>query len=232
MRRVPTRPRGPRLHLSRSRLRGRGVAPEQLAEQMRPRRRRRCGLSTLALLVVVALAAWAVYSWWLRREEEHARLRAEVPEPWAPPADPAPEPPPPERAPEPVSDDQPLVVAGEQPPAVAAEPEAAPAFSATEPDEPHEAPSEPAVAIEPEIASEPIEAVPEPSPEAPEREPADEPAGIPSGARPLGTGAVAHRDRSPRPATRGPAPLPDGSFTPSVRRPAMPRSSWEPPVGR
>jgi hypothetical protein len=46
-----------------------------------PRRRKR---RTLTFLVLLGVTAFALYRWWKHREEEHARLRSETPEPWAP----------------------------------------------------------------------------------------------------------------------------------------------------
>ena len=45
----------------------------------------RWSLRIFVLTLVALLAAFALYKWWQRREEDHARLMPEVPEPWAPP---------------------------------------------------------------------------------------------------------------------------------------------------
>ena len=188
----------------------------------RPGRRRKRG--TLTFLVLLGVTAFALYLWWKRREEEHARLLSETPEPWAPPMDSSVDPvePPAEPAPEPVIDERPEpapffertaeLANGATTPA----PEAPVARASLE-DEQHSSAPAPLTTNE---AAAPPSAVAE----------SDE-SDVPATARPLGQASVAHRAPARQQPSAG-GPLPErSSFAPPSSRAALPRvGGSEPPT--
>ena len=218
------RPRAPGL---RRRRRRRDVAhdvdlPVRVRGRKSGRRRKR---GTLTFLVLLGVTAFALYLWWKRREEEHARLLTATPEPWAPPVDPTSEPPPP--APEPPIDERPE-------PAPFVERTAEPANGS--PTHTPATPVAPAQVGDEQRASEPFVAstatplaTGEAAPPRASSTELDE-SGVPVTARPLGPTSVAHNEPPARQQPSADGPLPERRFAPPSSRAPLPRvAGSEPP---
>ena len=219
-----TRPRAPS---PRWRRRWRDVAPDvDLPARVRGHtsgRRRKRG--TLTLLVLLGVTAFALYIWWKRREEEHARLLTETPEPWAPPLDPPSEPSLP--APEPPIEERPksapfLERAAEPADGSTTLTPAPPAAPAPVGDE--QRVSEPFVASAATLPATGEAAAPQVSAEE-----SDE-SGVPATARPLGPASVAHGKPPARQQPSAGGPLPERGFAPPSSPAPLPSvASSEPP---
>jgi hypothetical protein len=180
----------------------------------------RWSLRIFVLILVALLATFALYKWWQRREEDHARLMPEVPEPWAPPD---------YSIPVPTSSESDSVVDDGTQTVV------------------DEAELEPALEIDTKILTPVVNDVhedhagfeglkadqtAEPMLEGNSAEPVSESVDTSDRSHILSVGIAASRDRRSSRTAKAPSPLPDENFIPSASMPAMPWPNWEPPVGR
>ena len=215
-----TRPRAPG-------RRWRDVAPDvnrpvRVRGRTSGRRRKR---GTLTFLVLLGVTAFALYIWWKRREEEHARLLTETPEPWAPPVDPPsePSPPAPERPIEERPEPAPFLEQAAEPAdgstTLTPAPPVAPAPVGDE-----QRASEPFVAS----AATPLATGEAAAPQASAIE--SDVSGVPETAGPLGPASVAHGKPPARQQPSAGGPLPERSFAPPSSPAPLPRvAGSEPP---